>query len=80
MEVRYLSQRVEAITRRSVTAQCLRRLQQWKRASSMLAASASVQVGGWVGGWVHAVSVLLDYAGGMQATAIINAWRLIACL
>lgn len=44
IEVRRISAKVAAITRRSVMLQCLRRLVKWRRMSLMLDISASIQI------------------------------------
>ena len=69
IEVRRISAKVAAITRRSVMLQCLRRLVKWRRMSLMLDVSASIQIwqrrtlclgpmSAWVGDRVQMIFVM----------------------
>ena len=69
IEVRRISAKVAAITRRSIMLQCLRRLVKWRRMSLMLDISASIQIwqrrtlclgpmSAWVGDRVQMVFIM----------------------
>ncbi|GAX78780.1 hypothetical protein CEUSTIGMA_g6217.t1 [Chlamydomonas eustigma] len=44
VEVRKLALQVEKTTRRSIMAQCMRRLRQWQRASSLISTAATIHI------------------------------------